>query len=661
MIITKLRFKNLKRYKQETEIDLDVLNKEQNIVLLMADNGSWKTSILEGIRWAFFGFEKAEFYKFLNYEAKSSNEAMVLTVEYRDNDFNTCSVTRTYTWSNVNATPNMKFEFRISGVIQDMPLELWDEYLNKNFPREISNFFLFNWAELNSLINPEDPKKVKSAIEKILWIVNIRNLRDNIIEMKSSALKEICIWEVDKKIQMKESQLTEKSNEKNSIRSRIETLKQQQIENSTQKGQLDEKISVLAKQGLTKEKFQERDSLSSNLSSKRIEIAKLDADIEKFKNDYLDKFLLSSFEDELMDQIENEKLLKQDSVSSSLDPSVLEKIVETLYTPHCIVWGEPLSLESKKMVLDKLRKTFSHTQTTASKGEILLDLNIKSESIIASFMQNLKQWNEYRISEMVDLKISTKNILDAVSRSIEELDRSIDETGLVSVNNLIDERDKYIQKITEIALELTDLESSIEIINVDIQRLQRDIEDSMEQSVWLDVKKKYLHILSWLSNILDAYVNSLVIDAKRQLEVKTFEMFSVLINNNIYSKVEISDDYEIKLVDTEGNYQDALNSGHIQILMTSMLWWLEQLSDGFKLPIVIDTPMALLDQKHRKNILEKYFSIAWGQVIILAHTEEIRESDINNPAFSKHFKKNQYIELYYDKDEKQTKVQYINI
>ncbi len=84
---------------------------------------------------------------------------------------------------------------------------------------------------------------------------------------------------------------------------------------------------------------------------------------------------------------------------------------------------------------------------------------------------------------MVDLKISTKNILDAVSRSIEELDRSIDETGLVNVNNLIDERDKYIQKMTEIALELTDLESSIEVINVDIQRLQRDIEDSMEQSV----------------------------------------------------------------------------------------------------------------------------------------------------------------------------------
>ncbi len=39
MIITKLRFKNFKRYKKETEIDLDVSNKEQNIVLLMAENG----------------------------------------------------------------------------------------------------------------------------------------------------------------------------------------------------------------------------------------------------------------------------------------------------------------------------------------------------------------------------------------------------------------------------------------------------------------------------------------------------------------------------------------------------------------------------------------------------------------------------------------------
>jgi DNA sulfur modification protein DndD len=137
-------------------------------------------------------------------------------------------------------------------------------------------------------------------------------------------------------------------------------------------------------------------------------------------------------------------------------------------------------------------------------------------------------------------------------------------------------------------------------------------------------------------------------------------MFSLLINSNVYSRVEITDDFEVRLIDRSWNHQDSLNSGHIQILMTSMLWWLEQLS-YFKLPIIIDTPLARLDPIHRKNMLEKYFSNAWWQVIILSQPSEITDWDKNNPLFSNHLKDWKFIQMNFNPDLLQTEVDYINI
>ncbi len=71
MILTKLRLRNFKRFRKETEINLDVQNKERNIVLVEAMNGVGKTSILQAVQWAFFGLDNSDFQRFLNYDARS--------------------------------------------------------------------------------------------------------------------------------------------------------------------------------------------------------------------------------------------------------------------------------------------------------------------------------------------------------------------------------------------------------------------------------------------------------------------------------------------------------------------------------------------------------------------------------------------------------------
>lgn len=661
MILTKIRLKNFKRFRKETEINLDIQNKEKNIVLIEAMNGVGKTSILQAVQWAFFGLDNSDFQRFLNYDARSENDfSMQITLEYNDNDFSPCKIVRTYEWLHDWSIPKAKLELYISWELQDPSPELWDDYLNKNFPKEVSNFFFFDGEKLQYLIDPKDPKKVKSAIEKILGIETIRNLRDAIIDLKSWALREIQALNVDKKIQIKEQQLIEQGDKKAAIKNKIDDGKIKLNELTSRKALIDIELTTLAKKWLTKEKLDERDNLLKKLSEKNAEIAKLDDILIQFRERFLDRFLLSTFWPLLKEQISKEESINHSKHLSNISDDLINKIVISLYEPRCIIWNEALSKDQKMQVFWVIKNTLTGWSLDSS-DDLVLELSWKSENLIYWFMKGLDEADSIKVNDILDQKVTSINIRDAIERKIEDIDREIDlSTWGDSIDNLYQVSIEISQDITKSEIELNDLEVSLNKSNIEIQRLQREIEENMLQNVWVEEKKRYLDLLNRLNAVFDSHITSLASNTKRKLEEKTFQMFSLLVNSNVYSWVEITDDFEVKLIDKSGNHQDALNSGHMQILMTSMLWWLEQLSD-YKLPIIIDTPLARLDPVHRTNMLEKYFSVAGWQVIILSQPSEITDEDKRNPLFNKHLRDTEYVKMVFNPVMLQTEVQYINI
>ena len=68
--------------------------------------------------------------------------------------------------------------------------------------------------------------------------------------------------------------------------------------------------------------------------------------------------------------------------------------------------------------------------------------------------------------------------------------------------------------------------------------------------------------------------------------------------------------------------KEQLSAGEKQMFAISILWGLA-LTSGYKLPVVIDTPMARLDSAHRTNFINKYLPNASSQVIVLSTDEEI--------------------------------------
>lgn len=655
MILTKLRLENFKRFKESTSFDLWIDNINNNIILIEALNWVWKTSFLQAINWAFFWLEVSEFKKYLSYEAKDENDFNItIELEYKDNNFQNCKIIRKYESLSFESVPKEKLSLYINNELKNFSVEEWNDYINKTFPKEISTFFFFDWEKIQYLVNPNDQKKIKSAIEKVLWIEVIRNLKDDLSDLKSEVFKKINNDWVDKKIQYKKIQLEDYETKKIKLRDEIiiieNTIKKEEIK----KKDILDKIEVLAKSWLTKEKLDERVLKEERLEKLTKEITLIDENIELFKNNYLDTFLLTWFFNPLKDKIKEENILKDSKWSSNIDDEKINRIIQELFIPKCIVWWENFDISKTDLIKWKI-KTALLWNLLVNNNELILDLNNKDEININIAIDNINKSNDINLLDLIEKKEFLLNNINLLKKEIKDINRQTDSNidWESDINMLYSELETITTELQKLNTEFFIKTKDSDLIDNEIKKIQKEMEMYLSQVSLIDSEKKYFDLLSKLSEVFETYINQLVIKRKDELESKTFEMFQLLSSQKIYNKIEITEDYEVKLLDLNWVYQTNLSAWQSQILMTSLLWWLEKLSD-FQLPVIIDTPLARLDPIHRNNMLEKYFHNAWWQVIILSQPSEITKEDKNNELFSRYLKNNSYISMTFDEDKMQS-------
>ena len=76
--------------------------------------------------------------------------------------------------------------------------------------------------------------------------------------------------------------------------------------------------------------------------------------------------------------------------------------------------------------------------------------------------------------------------------------------------------------------------------------------------------------------------------------------------DNIKFKIDAQDFSISMFIDDKECEISMMSSGERQLLAISILWSLSILANK-DMPILIDTPLARLDSKHRKNLLKEYF------------------------------------------------------
>ena len=122
-------------------------------------------------------------------------------------------------------------------------------------------------------------------------------------------------------------------------------------------------------------------------------------------------------------------------------------------------------------------------------------------------------------------------------------------------------------------------------------------------------------------------------EIRTEIEVKTKEYFGKLISAKKFGSLKIRDDYEL-VVEKDGfNAVTSLSAAETLCLGYSFMSGLRQTS-GFGVPIVIDTPLAKIDQEYRVNVADWFKKVLNDAQVILLVTDAEYTKEFQNEVKS---------------------------
>jgi DNA sulfur modification protein DndD len=105
----------------------------------------------------------------------------------------------------------------------------------------------------------------------------------------------------------------------------------------------------------------------------------------------------------------------------------------------------------------------------------------------------------------------------------------------------------------------------------------------------------------------------------------TGEFRNLLRKRNLIASVVVDPtSYQVSIKDTKQQElpMDRLSAGERQLLAISVLSALIKERKG-RFPVVVDTPLARLDQHHRSAMIKRFFATVSHQVVVLSTDQEV--------------------------------------
>ena len=135
-----------------------------------------------------------------------------------------------------------------------------------------------------------------------------------------------------------------------------------------------------------------------------------------------------------------------------------------------------------------------------------------------------------------------------------------------------------------------------------------------------------VEIYSELAKIFEDGTDTLRDSLRSSVEGLAAKAFKHLTTEKTYQGLKINEHYGLSIVGHDKRVVEERSAGAEQIVALALIDGLNRTARKTG-PIIMDTPLARLDPKHRSNVL-KYLPEMAEQVILLVHEGEIRKEDV---------------------------------
>jgi DNA sulfur modification protein DndD len=234
--------------------------------------------------------------------------------------------------------------------------------------------------------------------------------------------------------------------------------------------------------------------------------------------------------------------------------------------------------------------------------------------------------------EVIDLGRKLKDVQTTKNEKNEELARISTEINQSNSENIKlwgKERDKYNKEKTELGVEIGVIQKQIErrgnIVRAYNSELNRELRKEKRHSSLLTLMNfcdDGIKAAQWVRDTIMGNV-------KEEISRRTSQQFLALIwKKGTYEGVKIDDYYNISVPHVSGREGlGTLSAGERQVCALSFMTALNSVS-GFKVPIIIDTPLARISTEPTRSIAENLPNYLPGTQVTLLVTDKEYTPDV---------------------------------
>ena len=633
MKLHSLTARNFMPYKGEMELTFPQ-DEQRNVMIVFGDNMRGKTSILNAIRWAFYGeavgrhSRPIPLQEIVNKDAALADDWKVEVHIRFDANGHAYDLRRVAERRQMVAAPSKPEDFtrsiyltRDGSAVSGGQVEA---EIGLIAPKQISRFFLFDGEllqEYETLLieDSQQGQQIKEAIEQVLGVpaltngrVDIQTILKQAQKRQNADLKQVAGLE---KQAERQEELTGKID---AIDRDLEDLNTRLNKVREERTALDDEIeaaqSVIGAKATLDAKLEEQKALIEDCDRKEAE--RLDLISGAWK-DLIDAQLqirrdqLESRREELMDSIKKRSGLAQK----------VSDLLQLLNTRECPTCEQILSDERRSQIGEALGKAETELRSIDDCGAALQNISGQLDALSKIRGINAKdrirqadkdlQGNQVRLTQI-------ENGIEKLRDEIAEYDSAEIARKRVLQNEKIREEGRLQGDIQDQNVERKNLDDELAVSQKAIEGLTKDRtqRSTIKVSLCSDLERVFSQSIEQLRDKLRKRVEELANDAFKQM---TTQMS--------YRGLEINDNYGLQIVDASGRHVAVRSAGAEQIVALSLIDGLNRTGRAAG-PVIMDTPFGRLDLNHRDNIL-RYLPSVTSQFVLLVHSGEIRkETDL---------------------------------
>ena len=626
MYFSSIQLYNYGIYKGLHDISLFDRDGQRNITLVGGMNGRGKTTLLDSVFLCLYGRKSTEFITGkrtaynkvlkdrINKSAEDKRTYIKLTMEMDDEEGTILSITRS--WTQIGEKLKTSLVVLKNGIKDNYLSENWEYYVEELIPFGIARFFFFDNEKISQIADDEAFDKIKNSIKSVMGVTTIEALcnhaekirKDKITEIKKSEIASLTKGadEIAAAIEAndirKRNLFTEKAALLPELARATELLEQTEQDFWKKGGNLSlNRDSIVNEQHKLKE-------LSTALREDALSLA---------GNPTTPLCLCKSLVIDTYSHIKSD----EESRARHYSLPIITKMYDSLLSDFQNVYPNTADSYKKLSELISFQLEDLEKSTIGERSDSITPL---AQGLIERFLSD----DTRDITQQASHIVSENNRICSTLAQLEvHLSTNAEKTDTVKLLNKI----KALQaNITQLNSDIARCDDQLRSANFEQKQLEHQQNKVMlKMATESDLSDDNMRIVEYSTitlEIMHEFVKRLQAQKVSQLEKNITSCFDFLAQKQgIITSISIDpDSLDITLRDYKGGIllKDQLSAGEKQMFAISILWGLA-ISSGYKLPMIIDTPMARLDSAHRSNFINKYLPNASSQVIVLSTDEEI--------------------------------------